>query len=129
MQYLFSMGVNRGEKIRSNHITFCATNSNLSNSVVVKIVAHEDGLDWYLRFSPDPEDPVKCHVDGNKRKGGKTPTFAYGSPLYRKEKAPSQGSSSRRRFLILFSDFFERTQFDIVDRLPGTRQMACNFCR
>jgi hypothetical protein len=48
------------------------------DAFVVKIVAHEDGLDWYLRFKPDPEDPVKCHVDGDKRKGGKTPTFAYG---------------------------------------------------
>ena len=48
------------------------------DAFVVKIVAHEDGLDWYLRFKPDPEDPVKCHVDGDKRKGGKTPSFAYG---------------------------------------------------
>lgn len=49
------------------------------DAFVVKIVAHEDCLDWYLRFKLDPEDPVKCHVDGDKRKGGKTPSFAYGS--------------------------------------------------
>ena len=49
------------------------------DAFIVKIVAHEDCLDWYLRFSRDPNNPVSCHIEGDRRKGGKSPTFAYGS--------------------------------------------------
>ena len=68
------------------------------DAFVVKIVAHEDGLDWYLRFKPDPEDPVKCHVDGDKRKGGKTPTFAYGGTGCYLQQVISSRFSGQSRF-------------------------------
>lgn len=47
------------------------------DAFVEKIIVHEDHLEWYLRFKPDPDDPVRCHVEGDKRKGN-NPTFAYG---------------------------------------------------
>lgn len=33
---------------------------------VIKIVAHEDGFDWYLRFSPD-KDPTKLSIEGKRK--------------------------------------------------------------
>lgn len=49
------------------------------DAFVVKIVVHEDHLDWYLRFSPNPDGPISCTITGDKRKGSKSPSFAYSS--------------------------------------------------
>ena len=37
---------------------------------VIKIVAHPDGFDWYLRFSPD-DDPHRITVDGKRKNTAK----------------------------------------------------------
>lgn len=46
------------------------------DAFISKIVVYPDRLDWYLRFSPDPEKPIGCNVTGSKRRGD-TPSFAY----------------------------------------------------
>lgn len=46
------------------------------DAFVTKIVVYSDHVDWYLRFSPDPEKPIGCNVTGSKRRGD-TPSFAY----------------------------------------------------
>ena len=35
---------------------------------VVKIVAKQDGFDWYLRFDGDPNDPLHLKTEGKRRK-------------------------------------------------------------
>ena len=35
---------------------------------VVKIVARQDGYDWYLRFDGDPNDPLHLKTEGKRRK-------------------------------------------------------------
>ena len=42
---------------------------------VVKIIVHEDSFDWYLRFSPDDNDPTKITVDGKRKQGAKISEF------------------------------------------------------
>ena len=39
---------------------------NVIRAFVTKIVAHEDGFDWYLRFSPD-NDPKKLGIEGKRK--------------------------------------------------------------
>lgn len=35
---------------------------------VVKIIAKQDGFDWYLRFDGDPSDPLRLKTEGKRRK-------------------------------------------------------------
>lgn len=34
---------------------------------VVKILASEDGFDWYLRFDGDPDRPLHCQLQGKRK--------------------------------------------------------------
>ena len=34
---------------------------------VTKIVVSKDGFDWYLRFDGDPDDPLRCQIEGKRR--------------------------------------------------------------
>ena len=34
---------------------------------VVKILASEDGFDWYLRFDGDPDKPLHCQLQGKRK--------------------------------------------------------------
>ena len=34
---------------------------------VVKILASEDGFDWYLRFDGDPDNPLHCQLAGKRK--------------------------------------------------------------
>ncbi|MCH5300207.1 MAG: recombinase family protein [Ruminococcus sp.] len=43
---------------------------------VIKIVAHEDGFDWYLRFSPD-KDPKKLSIEGKRKDSAKVSSLGY----------------------------------------------------
>ncbi len=49
-----------------------ADDSDIPESVieafVVKIVAKQDGFDWYLRFDGDPNDPLHLKTEGKRRK-------------------------------------------------------------
>ncbi len=53
---------------------------NIIEAFVVKIVVHPDGFDWYLRFNGDPEDPLKCIVEGKRQKSAKISTFGGNLP-------------------------------------------------
>ena len=38
---------------------------------VVKIVASQDGFDWYLRFDGDPNRPLRCTTQGKRKNSTK----------------------------------------------------------
>lgn len=40
---------------------------NVIEAFVEKIVASPEGFDWYLRFGGDPDDPIRCKVEGKRR--------------------------------------------------------------
>lgn len=50
---------------------------------IKKIVAHPDGFDWYLRFSPDDDDPEKLIIEGNRKNSAKVSSLC--SPLHRQQ--------------------------------------------
>lgn len=48
---------------------------------IVKVVVHEDGFDWYLRFSPDDEPPHSLNIDGKRKNSAKVSSLC--SPQHR----------------------------------------------
>ncbi len=48
---------------------------NVIEGFVVKIVVNPEGFDWYLRFNGDPEDPLKCIVEGKRQKSAQISTL------------------------------------------------------
>lgn len=59
-----------------------ADNGDIPESVieafVVKIVASQDGFDWYLRFDGDPNRPLRCTTQGKRKNSTKV---SVGEPL------------------------------------------------
>lgn len=49
---------------------------------IVKVVVHEDGFDWYLRFSPDDELPHSLNIDGKRKNSAKVSSLC--SPQHRR---------------------------------------------
>ncbi|MDD6276092.1 MAG: hypothetical protein PUB20_04645 [Clostridia bacterium] len=47
---------------------------------VVKIVAKQDGFDWYLRFDGDPNDPLHLKTEGKRRKDSAVIPFGDTTP-------------------------------------------------
>ena len=47
---------------------------------VVKIVAKQDGFDWYLRFDGDPNDPLHLKTEGKRRKTTSVVSESAASP-------------------------------------------------
>ena len=42
---------------------------------VSKIVVHKDYFEWFLRYNPNPDEPVVCTIGGGKRRGDEKPYF------------------------------------------------------
>ena len=47
---------------------------------VEKIVASPEGFDWYLRFGGDPDDPIRCKVEGKRRPNAHAVVLESASP-------------------------------------------------
>lgn len=46
------------------------------DAFVIKIIVKKDSFEWHLRFSQD-ESPLKCTINGGRRKGDAPPSFAH----------------------------------------------------
>ena len=49
---------------------------NVIRAFVTKIVAHENGFEWYLRFSPD-NDPKRLTIEGKRKNSAKVSSLCY----------------------------------------------------
>ena len=63
---------------------------------VVKIVAKQDGYDWYLRFDGDPNDPLHLKTEGKRRKTTSVVSESAVSPT----KVDSTTGSNQGRLIL-----------------------------
>ncbi len=81
-------------------------NEDIPDSVieafVEKIVASENGFDWYLRFDVDSNDPLHCSVNGKRKKGAKIIEAGDSSPAVHSGRTGCNQKSTQIRILISF---------------------------
>ena len=63
---------------------------------VKKIVAHTDGFDWYLRFSPD-DDPEKLGIEGRRKDSAKVSSLCS---MQHRQRSRSRGNNSEKPLKI-----------------------------
>ena len=63
---------------------------------VGKIVASKDGVEWYLRFGGNPNDPIKCKVSGKRRQ---TATYTIGGKEFPTNPKGNTGCDQRTQEL------------------------------
>ena len=80
---------------------------------VSKIVVHKDYFEWFLRYNPNPDEPVVCTIGGGKRRGDEKPYF--------KDFSSSDYDFSDLYFLI--------PNFDYISTgcHQGWQELSCSF--